>query len=144
MKNKKKQQKFKPLEHTADIGISVRGKTLEELFENASYGMFSILVENLNEVLPLKKLNVSIQGIDKESLLINYLNELLYIYSTKKIVFSKFKIKINKNKLKSIIFGEKFNSKKHIIYNEIKAATYHNLKIKQYNNMFSTQIIFDV
>jgi SHS2 domain-containing protein len=79
MKNKK--IKFEVVEHTADIGIKVYGKNLQQLYENAAYGMFSLLLD-LEKVRPDKKLKISVEGGDPESLLVNWLNELIYLQAT--------------------------------------------------------------
>lgn len=144
------------VEHTSDIGISVIADTLKELFEKSAYGMFSLLVDKMKEVFCKKKLKIKVDGIDPESLLVNWLNELLYVYNTKKMLFSKFKLNIysdknrrDKNKeilkLSAEIFGEKIIPQKHNICIEIKSATYHNLKIQRLvSGKYQTQIIFDV
>lgn len=154
-------ERFKVIEHTADIGIRVSGKTLEELFENAAYGMFAQLTD-IDKVQPKEKITVKVQGYDQESLLVNWLNELLYLSATKKMFFSQFKIKSISAKvaeeespqraqkteepmrLLSWVRGEKIDCKKHLCHLEIKAATYHNLKITRGKEGYRTTIIFDV
>lgn len=150
-------RRFVIIEHTADIGVTVYGKTLEELFENSAYGMFSQMTD-IEKVNPEDKVEVQVEGYDKESLLVNWLNELLYLPTTKRMLFSQFKIKNlnvvedlglpSKNKeqmsLTAEIRGEKINPKKHSLHLEIKAATYHNLKITKTKKGYQTTIIFDV
>ena len=137
-------RRFVIIEHTADIGITVYGKSLEELFENSAYGMFSQMTD-IKKVNPEDKVEVQVEGYDKESLLVNWLNELLYLSTTRKILFSEFKLrKIRNNSLSAEIRGEKINPKKHFLHLEIKAATYHNLKITKTKKGYQTTIIFDV
>lgn len=146
--------KFEVVEHTADIGIKVYGKDLVQLYENAAYGMFSLLTD-LKKVKPDKKLKISVQGSDIESLLINWLNELIYLQVIKKMVFLKFNInKYEKSdsrtpaqkglSLSAEVSGEKINPLDPPLYFEIKAATYHQLEIKKTPSGYETQIIFDV
>ncbi len=149
----KNSRRFASVEHTADIGITVYGKTLEELFENAAYGMFSQMTD-IEKVNPEEKVEVQVEGYDKESLLVNWLNELLYLSATKKMFFSQLKIKnfqetCDSLKLNAEVKGEKINPKKHSLHLEIKAATYHNLKIKKIKRGdhlkgYQTTIFFDV
>ncbi len=141
-------QHFKIIEHTSDIGITVYGKTLEELFENSAYGMFSQITD-LKKVEPQENTEIEVREYDKENLLVNWLNELLYLSVTGKIIFSKFKIKrfqetCDSLKLNAEVKGERINSKKHSLHLEIKAATYHNLKIEKTKKGYQTTIIFDV
>lgn len=135
-------KKFEMLSHTADIGIIAYGKTQAELFENAAIGMFS-LITPLEKVSEKILISVSIDAHDNEELLITFLNELLYYYSTKKVLFKRFDIlKISETHLDVNISGEQISA--HQISNDIKAATYHNLKIEKTASGCKTQIIFDV
>lgn len=150
-------KRFVPIEHTADIGITVYGRTLNELFENSAYGMFSQMTE-IEKVNPQEKVEVQVEGYDKESLLVNWLNELLYLSTTKKMLFSQFKIKnlnvvsrfigTSKNQkqmsLTAEIKGERIDPQKHSLHLEVKAATYHNLKIVKTKKGYQTTIILDV
>jgi len=140
----KNSRKFVVVEHTADIGITVYGKTLEELFANLAYGMFAQITE-IEKVNPKEKVEVQIEGYDKESLLVNWLNELLYLSTIRRMFFSEFKLrKIRDNSLSAEIRGQKINPQKHSLHLEIKAATYHNLKITKTEKGYQTTIIFDV
>ena len=135
-------RKFETLNHTADVGIIAYGKTSGELFKNAALGMFSLIIplEKVNEKISI---SVSIDAHDTEELLITFLNELLYYYSTKKVLFKRFDVlKISETHLDANISGEQLAG--HEILHDIKAATYHNLKIEKTKNGFQTKIIFDV
>lgn len=137
-------QKYRLLNHTADFGIEVWGKTLDELFINAATGMYE-LIADLKKVLPENTISFEIKAQDKNELLRNWLAELLYYFSVKDIIFCKFKIiKLNDNYIKSQAMGEKINQKKHTLFHEVKAVTFHNLNIEEKNGTLTTEIIFDV
>jgi len=139
-----KPKKFEPFEHTADIGLVVYGLTLKTLFKNSASGMFSFLAD-LSSITPDKKVFIEVRGIDYESLLINFLNEMLFQFNTKKIIFSEFNIKqFKKYYLKAEISGCRLSELKTGPHYEIKAATYHNLKISRLKNSFETRILFDI
>ncbi|MDD5688118.1 MAG: archease [Elusimicrobia bacterium] len=141
-KKKVKINRFKIINHTADVGIIVTGKTIKKLFENAAFGMFS-LITPLKKVQKKISISVSIKSNNYEELLVAFLNELQYYYAVKKLLFKDFKIsKITKTHLNANVSGEKIS--KHEILHDIKAATYHNLKIDKTLIGFQTQIIFDV
>jgi SHS2 domain-containing protein len=138
----KKKKKVEIINHTADVGIIAYGETLEKLFENAAYGMFS-LITSVEKIKEKTSVSISVNANNSEELLITFLNELQYYYSVKKKVFDKFEIlKLSETQLKVKAFGEKIS--KHDILHDIKAATYHNLKIKKISNGYKVQIIFDV
>jgi len=76
----------------------------------------------------------------------NWLNELLYISDSKNLAFSKFKVKVDdKNfKLEAICKGEEINLEKHETRTVVKAATYHQMKIWQEDNLWKAQVILDI
>ena len=135
-------KKFEVINHTADVGIIAYGKTLSALLENAAFGMFS-LITPLEKVSEKILISVSIDAHDSEELLITFLNELLYYYSTKKVLFKRFDIsKLSETHLDANISGEQISA--HEIVHDIKAATYHDIKIEKTTASYKTRIIFDV
>lgn len=134
---------FKEVDHTADIGIKAAGNSLGELFQNAAHGMFSLLADTSN-IQSKKDVTVDVTAKNKEELLIVFLNEILYQYETRKIVFNKCSIfYISDARAVALCKGEKINAS-HSILREIKAATYHNLKLQRNGRIWEAQIIFDV
>lgn len=134
---------FEYIEHTADLGIRAYGVDYEDLFINAAKGLFT-LITDINSVTPAKSKEISINADNIEELLVDWLNELIYIFETEHILFSEFTIiTLTINNLNAIAKGETMNSK-HIIKRQIKAATYHMLKIEKHNSIFSVDIIFDI
>ncbi|MCX7966228.1 MAG: archease [Syntrophorhabdaceae bacterium] len=146
MKNKKVQQKkeelkFKPIEHEADVGLEVYGKTLEELFSNAAHGVFQFIVDAEKKGAEKgKKLNIEGNG----ELLINFLNELIYLWDTEGFIPKEFSIKIDNNRLTGTVVGCVFDPEKCTIKQEVKAVTYHKFSLKEDNGLYKAQIILDV
>jgi SHS2 domain-containing protein len=135
-------------EHTADIGIKTRAGSLSGLYENAARGMFSLLAEP-GAVKPARKLKVSAGGNDPESLMVNWLNKLLYLSSVKKMLFSGFRIVSFKKAagrfaISAEIRGDKYGPPGAEPAREIKAATYHALKVRKTPSGYAANIIFDV
>ena len=124
----------------SDVGIIAFGKDKIELFENAAFGMFSLMAD-LSRVENLTSFEIKVEGDDPESLLVNWLNELIFFEDTKKILMRDFRIKeLTDTRLKATVFGEPIEPNKHFLYRPIKAATYNQLQIL---NDRAT-IIFDV
>lgn len=135
-------KKFETLNHTADVGIVAYGRTYGELFKNAAYGMFS-LITDIEKVSEKILISVSIDAHDNEELLITFLNELLYYYSTKRVLFKRFDIlALSETHIDANVSGEQISS--HEIVHDIKAATYHAMKIEKTAAGCKTRIIFDV
>jgi SHS2 domain-containing protein len=136
---------YELFEHTADIGIRVKGHDLRELFQNAALAMFDILAEREN---PQSRGNQEIEIKQKadtlEELFVNWLNELLSLSSAKELIFSEFQIKkIDKNSLEALVIGQGIAGY-YKVNTEIKAATYHQLKIEEAKTGWQAEIIFDV
>jgi len=130
---------------TADIAFEAYGKSLNELFANSALAMFEVMV-NTKQIKPKIKKNVELKSLDLKGLLFSWLNELLIFYGSENLAFSKFKVKINKKNLtlKAECFGEKIDPKKHDIKTEVKACTYHKMKIEKIKDKWKTQVILDI
>jgi SHS2 domain-containing protein len=135
---------FEIIDHTADVGIIAYGTDIKELFSNAALALFSLITEpeSVEEKLHLD-LEVSSEG--RDSLLVEWLNELIYLFDVKHILFNRFDIRsLTHNQLKATCYGEKFDPMKHKIKVGVKAATYHMLKLDKNGVGCKAQIIFDI
>lgn len=138
---------YEIIEHTADVGLRVFGSTLKELFENAARGMFEIVTGKSPQVSikEQKTIEVKKQVEDFEELIVYWLSELLYVFNKEDMLFGDFKIsELNNNGIIGQAFGEKINPQKTTFQTEIKAVTFHNLKIEKHSKGFTCNIIFDV
>ncbi len=135
---------YELIEHTADIGIRVKGSDLKELFKNTALAMFDIIAEKKSsQPAKQEKIEIKQRADDLEELFINWLNELLSLSATKELIFSDFTItKLERNTLKATAIGESMKNYK--INTEIKAATYHQLKIEEDKDGWQAEVIFDV
>lgn len=135
---------YELLEHTADLGIKVWGANLKELFINAASAMYE-LIADIDSVKGVVSIEVKADAQDRDQLLKNWLSELLYHFHVKDILFSEFLIKeLDDKKIISVAKGEKIDRARHDLKHEIKAVTFHNLKIEEEDGKLATEIIFDV
>jgi SHS2 domain-containing protein len=135
---------FEIIDHTADIGIIAYGADIAELFCNAALALFSLITEpeSVEEKLHL---NLEVNSEDRDSLLVEWLNELIYLFDAKHILFNRFDIEsLTRNQLKATCYGESFDPMKHKIKMGVKAATYHMLKLDKNGDGCKAQIIFDI
>ncbi|MDD4909608.1 MAG: archease [Candidatus Omnitrophica bacterium] len=133
------------IEHTADIGIRVRGGSLEDLFKNAALAMFEIIAERKKSAPQSAKKHLKIkQTADTtDELFINWLSELLSLSSAKGLIFSDLKIeKMDETGLRATAAGE--DSGNYRFNREIKAVTYHGFKLEQGPSGWQAEVIFDV
>ena len=134
---------YELIEHTADVGIRVKGADLKDLFKNAAIAMFDIVAARKTEANPPKKIIVKQSADNLEELFINWLNELLYLSATKDLIFSDLQIaRLNEKGIEAIAAGS--DMKNYKMNTEIKAATYHQLKLKQIESGWQAEVIFDV
>lgn len=133
-------KKYQILEHKADLKIKVFGKTKKELFENAMIAMFKggkYEAEKNGEV----KRKIIIRSFDLLSLLVDFLNEILYLVEAKKEVYQKVKFqKFSENEIEAELIGKKL--KRIGVY--IKGVTYHDLEISKKKGLWQAKILFDV
>ena len=134
---------FEILDHTADVGIIAYGADLKQAFANAARGLFSLITE-LDDVEEVIYQDIEINASDRESLLVAWLNELVYRFDTENILFKRFDItQLDDTRLKARGYGEKVDRSKHKLKVGVKAATYHMLKVDK-NNGYRVQVIFDI
>lgn len=133
--------KYEFLEHTAEVGLKAYGDTLEEIFENAALGMFDLMTD-VDTVEPRGELEVHVESQDLESLLVDWLTELIYVHELENVFLSDFKLAIRGLSLEATVRGEVVDATKHPLDLSIKAVTYHMLKVSVKEG-YAT-VIFDI
>jgi len=134
---------FEIVNHTADVGIIAYGTDMNEAFANAARGLFSLITE-LDDVEEVLHRDIELTATDEESLLVEWLNELVYQFDTDGIIFKRFDIiQLNNTQLKARSYGEKADSSKHKLKTGVKAATYHMLKVDRGDGC-KVQVLFDI
>ena len=130
---------------TADVAFVAYGKDLKELFENAALAFFEVMI-NTNQVKPKIKREVKVDGDDLESLMFNWLNNLLIYVDGENLAFSKFDVKIDEEKfnLDAVCKGEKIDVKRQETRTAVKACTYHKLDVKKVDNYWKARVIVDI
>ena len=130
--------------HTADVGLSVHAKTLPELFEQAALGMTSLLTE-LEKIEPREEVSFKLKASSPETLLVDWLHEVLYQLTIKKRALGRFRVEMLKDfYLKAKASGELLQPDRHSVFREIKAVTRHALKIEFGERGYSVRIVFDI
>ena len=136
-------EKFKFLEHTADVKFQAFGKNLEEVFENSALAMFKVMSDK--KIKPLVKKKIKVNGKDLENLLYNFLEELIFLLDSKNFFLAKInKIKINEKKLtaEAEISGD--NVEEYETKLDVKAITYNEMFVKKIGKDWVAQVVLDV
>lgn len=131
---------FEEVEHTADWAYRVWGGTIAGLFVQAAEGLYSLAGMELAPTPPLIR-RINLQGIDYESLLVAWLNELLYLHNSENLGFDQIEIlHLDSNRLEALVTGAPTRQ----WLKDIKAATYHNLAIHSTESGFEATLVLDV
>lgn len=135
---------FEVIDHTADVGIIAYGADVEELFSNAALGLVNLITDP-ESIAQRLRIDLEVSSDDTDSLLVEWLNELIYFFDAEHILFNRFDIgNLTHNQLKATCHGESFDPTKHKIKIGVKAATYHMLSVDKNDAGYKARIIFDI
>ena len=129
--------------HTADMGIRGFGATMEEAFASAALAMTAVIV-NPAKIAKINKIEVICEQKDNELLFVEWLNSLLYEMAARKMLFSKYKVRVKGSQLTGQAWGEKLDIKRHRPVVEIKGISFSDLKVAQKDGQWIAQCIIDI
>src|SRR6266404_2725686 len=138
-------ERFEFFEHTADIGARIYGGTLEELFRNAAAALFDAFGA-LHKSGTARQRSVELKADSLEDLLHDWLTELLYEVEANHVLYDDFEfLHLDSQGLKATLHGETIDFGRSQTNEEIKAVTYHQLRVEQLpNGPWRATVIFDV
>jgi SHS2 domain-containing protein len=135
---------YEVFEHTADVGIRIRATDLKGLFEEAARGLFAILVANPDAVEPVREMSFRLEGERQDDLLFDWLAELLFVFDARRLVFSTFQVELCPGGLTATARGEPIELARHELNGEVKAITYHGLKLQRDGEGWLAEVIVDL
>ncbi|MBL8149611.1 MAG: archease [Blastocatellia bacterium] len=135
---------YEVFEHTADLGLRISSPTLNGLFSEAAEALFSVIVENIDQIRTEKSFKLNIKASNLEYLLFDWLNELLYLFESEKIVANSFLVNVDSDSLSAEVYGEVLDRNRHKTDHEVKAITYHQLKVVQKQTEWMAEVILDI
>jgi SHS2 domain-containing protein len=137
-------QPFRTLEHTADVGFEAFGSTRKEVFANAARALMDLIVD-LDTINPGEEVTLQITGPDPESVLVNWLSEILFLHDAEGWLFRDFEIQnLHDNSLSALARGEKFQRPRHQPKLLVKAVTYHQLALEETPRGWRAQVYVDI
>jgi SHS2 domain-containing protein len=135
---------YETFEHTADLGLRVRAADLDTLFAEAAEALFSVLAENIESVAETRTMEIDIAGDDREFLLFDWLKTLLYHFDADHLLFRRFEVQVREDGLHGIAKGEPLDRSRHELGHEVKAITYHGLRVEQTPEGWLAEVIVDI
>ncbi len=152
------------IDHTADVGLDVVGDTLEDAFSTTAEAMFELLWKT-SDIKETEELSIELVADSLDQLVVDWLSEMIFIYETQGRLFRSVKVdslmpeKRDSSlegkdggpddtndevwyRIRSRLMGESLDLDKHEIKTEIKAVTYHMLKVDVETNRIV--VLFDI
>lgn len=135
---------YQLIDHTADLGIEVSGASEKEVFEKSALAVFDLLT-NSDRVSSRTTKRLTVEGMDRVDLLVNFLREVLYLYNGEGFLLKEIRIaEISETRIEADASGESYDPGRHTIKTELKAVTYHQAYVKKSDGLWKAQVIFDV
>jgi protein archease len=132
------------LEHPADIGFRAYGTNLSGLFVNCACALQSLIVD-VSQIEPVAQFSIGAEASDYESLLVNFLNEVLYYIDGKRLAFAGFTIEeLDDVHIKCVACGEPRDRNRHPGKLVVKAVTYHQLKVAMEADHWIAEVYVDI
>lgn len=135
---------YEVFDHTADLGLRMTAGDLDALFAEAGRALTSIIVEDVDSLEPVEDCDFEIAGTERDYLLFDWLNELLYRFESQGMLFSKFEVSVGENGLTGRAWGEIVDPERHALTHEVKAITYHLLKVEPTDGGWLAEVIVDI
>lgn len=131
-------------EHTADLGLRIRAADLETLFAEAATALFAVIVVDLDSVRPEKQVEVRLAADTPDMLFVDWLRELLFHFDGEHLLLSRFAVKLDADGLHGTAWGELLDRGRHELEHEVKAITYHGLRLERTADGWLAEVIVDI
>jgi SHS2 domain-containing protein len=137
-------RRFRFLNHTGDLAIEIYGQSLKDLYENAGRALFAVLTDP-SKVEARVETAIALSYDNLETLLVDWLGELLYLHDSKGLVFRRFEVEsIENERFEAKAWGEAFEAGRHAIRTGVKAVTFHQLEVKERKSGWRARVVLDL
>ena len=131
-------------EHTADVGIRARGESLEALCVHFAQGLTELIAED-STLEPRTARPIQVTASDAESLVLVWLQELLFWFSTDRFLPVQYALEeVTETSLRGAVRGDTFDPARHAQGREVKAITRHLLKVEQHRGGWQGEVLVDI
>ena len=135
---------FELFDHTADLGLRISASDQKSLFAEGARALMSVIVSNPECVEPREALTLKVAGRDLEYRFVDWLDELLYLFESKRFLSRDFDVTFGKEGLTATVRGEQYDAAHHVLAHEVKAVTYHGLRMEQAPAGWIAEVILDI
>jgi SHS2 domain-containing protein len=132
------------LDHTADLGIRVRGRDLADLLAAAGIALADLLYDT-SRVEERVAEQVEVEAVSDEELLVRFLNELIYVAEVREFAWRVVEVRVVRpGRISVVLRGERLDPRRHEVRTSLKAATYHLMEITPGPPAWEARVILDV
>lgn len=130
--------------HGADVGVRGFGATMAQAFEQAALATVAAAAE-LRSIAPAAGIEIECGAPDSELLLNAWLNAIVYEMATRSMLFSRFEVAIDGERLRGKAWGEPLDARRHDLIVEVKGATLTGIRVaEQADGEWIAQCVVDV
>ncbi len=135
---------YTQLDHTADLRIRVTGSDISDLFKNAGLALFDLIAKS-DRLESHEVIEVAATGDDPADLMVNFLRELLYLWTgDEKLVSMIHIMQLSNTAVSARVTTDRYAPERHEMLHEIKAVTYHQIDVRRARKGWEAIIVFDV
>jgi SHS2 domain-containing protein len=135
---------FKEFDHSGDVGIEITGRCLEEFFHNAALGLFSLMHRRADVRGDVRR-EVRIEADSLDEVLVDWLSEIITLSASHNEIYGDARISnASECYVDAVLMGSKLDPAKHDLRFEVKAATYHGLRVERSPEGYTGRVIFDL
>jgi SHS2 domain-containing protein len=135
---------FEVVEHTADVGLRIEAPDWCTLLSESARALFTLLVPNVASVRGVEELRIELPSESPENLLVDWLSELLFVFEARRLVLGKFAVTVDDAGLHAVARAEKLDPSRHEVGYEIKAITYHRLRVEEREQGWIAEVFLDI
>ena len=135
---------YESIEHTSDLGLRIQASDLNTLFREAAEGLFSLMVEALASQAGIGERTFELAADSLDLLLFDWLNELLYTFDTTRNLLGRFEVRVVGTGLTARALGSRLDPSAHHLLHEVKAITYHGLKVERSGDGWLAEVVVDI
>jgi SHS2 domain-containing protein len=128
----------------SELAVRVVGKSQINLFVNAAFALFDVITDT-EKIEAKERMQLEVEGSDRDDLLVNWLRELLYLYQGSAYLLKEFTVQEMKDTVvKAEVSGEKLDPDRHEIKQEIAAVAYDQSHMHKTGDQWIAQVILEV
>ncbi len=135
---------YELFDHTADLGLRVEAPDLPSLFREAAEGLFSVIVAQIPRRAPAREVRIRVEAQRTDYLFVDWLHELLYLFETERLLLDGFDVEIHDTRLAATALAWTVDEARDALLQEVKAVTYHRLRVEQTERGWLAEVILDI